>query len=228
MIRLLPSNRIGRLRLIGLVFLFVFLVIYYHTQCSWLINRAPVLYYYLTYAPREGDIIFQSLPHEESVDVIEGITHSLYSHCGAVLRNDKKQWVVIESIYNVHETPLLLWILRGRGGNFTAYRMNEKYLSIIPGFKKNLLSYIGRFYDFDYDMSRGREVYCSDLIYLAFYTASGEKLGKLEKLGDLDWKPYEHFIRFEEGGLLPLDRLLITPASLARAPQLHKVYNTYL
>jgi hypothetical protein len=64
------------------------------------------------------------------------------------------------------------------------------------------------------------------LVYLAFDKASGEKMGTLEKLGDLDWKPYEHFIQSEQGGRLPLDRVMITPASLAHAPQLHEVYRT--
>ena len=57
-----------------------------------------------------------------------------------------------------------------------------------------------------------------------FDKASGEKMGKLEKLGDLDWKPFESFIKSEQHGALPLDRTMITPASLARAPQLHEVY----
>ena len=87
-----------------------------------------------------------------------------------------------------------------------------------------MLSYLGRPYDFDYDMTNDNAIYCSDLAYLAFYNASGEKMGKLEKLRDLDWKPYENFIKTEQGGGLPLDRVMITPAALARAPQLYEVY----
>jgi hypothetical protein len=72
-------------------------------------------------------------------------------------------------------------------------------------------------------MTNDHTVYCSDLVYLAFGKASGEKMGLLEKLRDLDWKPYESFIRSDQAGSLPLDRVMITPASLARAPQLHQV-----
>ena len=224
MIRILPSNRAGRLRLLTLLFALAFLAYFNRAQCSFLINRAPVLYYYLRYSPQEGDVIFQSLPHDEGiVDAIEGITHSPYSHCGVVLRNDKNQWVVIESILNVHETPLFLWMLRGRGGAFAAYRLDPKYSSLTLEFKRNLLSYLGRQYDYNYDMTNGQTVYCSDLVYLAFEKASGEKMGTLEKLGDLDWKPYEHFIEYDQGGKLPLDRVMITPASLSEAPQLHLV-----
>ena len=224
MMRFLPSNRAGRLRLLTLLFVLAFLAYFNRAQCAFLINRAPVLYYYYRYSPEEGDVVLQSLPHDGNiVDAIEGITHSPYSHCGVVLRNDKNQWVVIESIINVHETPLFLWMLRGRGGAFAAYRLDPKYSSHITEFKRNLLSYLGRQYDYNYDMTNGQTVYCSDLVYLAFEKASGEKMGTLEKLSDLDWKPYEHFIEYDQGGKLPLDRVMITPASLSEAPQLHLV-----
>jgi hypothetical protein len=53
-------------------------------------------------------------------------------------------------------------------------------------------------------------------------------MGRLQKLGDLDWKPYAGFIMKEQLGNLPLDRVMITPASLASAPQLHEVYQSGL
>jgi len=222
--RFLPKSRAARIRLFALLLIFVLLGYFNREQCAFILSRAPVLYHYLRYSPQEGDVVFQSLPHGELVDAIEGITHSPYSHCGVVLRNDKHEWVVIESIFNVHETPLFLWIFRGRGGEFSAYRLDPKYSGSIPDFKKALLAYSGRPYDFDYDMTNDRFLYCSDLVYLAFDKASGEKMGQLEKLGDLDWKPFETFIKSEQQGALPLNRIMITPASLAHAPQLHEVY----
>ena len=224
--RLLPEKRIARIRLLILFFIFALLAYFNRTQCLLLITRIPLIYAYFRYSPQEGDVVFQSLPHGDLVDAIEGITHSPWSHCGVVLLNDKKQWVVIESIMNVHETPLLLWMLRCRDDNFAAYRIDPKYSAKIPEFKQDLLSYMGRPYDFDYNITNGYSVYCSDLVYLAFDKISGQKMGKLEKLGDLDWKPYEHFIKSEAGGTLPLNRTMITPASLAQAPQLHEVYRS--
>lgn len=226
--RLLPSKPAERMRLVAMLIVFALLAFIYQDQTAFIFSRAPVLYYYFCYAPKEGDVVFQSLPHGDLVDAIEGITHSPYSHCGVVLRNEKNQWVVIESIFNVHETPLFLWLFRGRGGNFAVYRLDPKYAPLVPEFKKDLLSYSGQAYDFDYDMAKGNGVYCSSLVYLAFDKASGEKMGTLEKLGELDWKPFEHFIQAEQYGKLPLDRTMITPASLARAPQLHMVYATGL
>jgi hypothetical protein len=82
-------------------------------------------------------------------------------------------------------------------------------------------------YDFDYNMrANTNEVYCSSLVYLAFQKSTGEQMGKLEKLGDLDWRPFAGFIMQDQLGHLPLDREMITPASLSRAPQLHEVYRS--
>jgi Permuted papain-like amidase enzyme, YaeF/YiiX, C92 family len=224
--KIIPSNPVGRVRLLAMLFVFALVAFVYRDQSWFLLTRTPVVYYYFRYSPQEGDVVFQSLPHGDLVDAIEGITHSPFSHCGVVLRNDAGHWVVIESIYNVHETPLFLWLMRGRGGDFAAYRFDAKYSSLIPEFKKDLLFYSGQPYDYDYDMAKGQGVYCSSLVYLAFDKAAGEKMGTLQKLGDLDWKPFEHFIQAEAQGKLPLDRAMITPASLAKAPQLHEVYRT--
>jgi hypothetical protein len=136
--------------------------------------------------------------------------------------------MVIEAIFNVHETPLFLWEFRGRGGAFDAYRLDSKYALVIPKYKASLLTFLGRPYDYNYDMSDNRGAYCSSLCYLAFEASTGEQMGKLEKLRDLDWKPFVQFIKEEQNGGLPLDRVMITPASLSRAPQLHEVYHSAL
>jgi hypothetical protein len=217
--RVLPSSFAERMRLVPLVCVVLIAAFFAHLQDY---------YYYFRYSPQEGDVIFQSLPHNDLVDAIEGITASPYSHCGVVLRDKTKMWVVMEALGNVHETPLLEWIKRGRKGDFAVYRLNKRYDPFVPKFKDRLLVFEGAPYDSNYDMTNGHSLYCSDLVYLAFEKASGEKLGKLEKLRDLDWKPYEGFIKSDQDGTLPLDRIMITPASLARASQLKEVYDTHL
>ena len=221
---ILPRTRGALIRFLILAALMVVLGVVYWRPFARMMSMSPVTYRYFAYQPQEGDIVFQSLPHTDLVDAIEGITHSPYSHCGVVLHNDKGQWVVIESVVNVHETPLILWEAQGRGAAFDAYRLDLKYAPMIPEFKKALLTYLGCPYNFDYDLDPKNGVYCSSLPYLAFATVTGEKLGQTQKLQDLDWKPFEPFIKSEQNGALPLDRAMITPASLARAPQLQEVY----
>lgn len=66
-------------------------------------------------------------------------------------------------------------------------------------------------------MDDGR-IYCSELIWKAFQRATGEELGRLQSLGELNWNPYAEIIRKIENGKLPLERRMITPRSLTEAP----------
>ena len=57
------------------------------------------------------------------------------------------------------------------------------------------------------------------------YRRRAKNEGKLAKLGDLNWRPYVATIRKYEGGDPPLDREMITPIDLSKAPQLQKVFD---
>jgi hypothetical protein len=175
------------------------------------------------YEPREGDVVFQSLPHNPLIDAIEGCTESPFSHCG-ILHRSRDAWVVIEAIGPVKETPLEAWIAQGREGQYTAFRLREKYRSQIPDFIKAAQSYAGRPYDIHYDLDDAA-IYCSELIYKSFQRVTGEEMGRLQKLGELKWLAYAAVIKQIEGGNLPLERKMITPRSLSEASQLEKVYS---
>jgi uncharacterized protein YycO len=174
------------------------------------------------YAPQEGDIAFQSLPHNAIIDTIEGSTGSPFSHCG-ILHRVGTEWKVIEAIGPVKETSITAWEMQGREGRFTVYRLRPKYRDKIPAFVKAAQGYEGLPYDLHYDMD-DKAIYCSELIYKAFRKATGEELGHLQKLSELKWQPYEAVIKQIEGGTVPLDRVLITPRSMSEASQLEKVY----
>ena len=174
------------------------------------------------YKPQEGDVVFQSLPHNPLIDAIEGATDSPFSHCG-ILHRTKDGWVVIEAIGPVKETALAAWIMQGREKKYTAYRLREKYRSKVPAFIQAAQGYEGRPYDIHYDMD-DEAIYCSELIYKSFRTVTGEEMGHLQMLGQLNWMPYSAVIQQIEGGKLPLERKMITPRALSEAPQLEKVF----
>lgn len=175
------------------------------------------------YEPREGDIFFQSFPHSALTDTIEGVTQSSRSHCG-ILRRHKEGWVVLEAVEPVRETPLADWVRRGREGKFEVFRLKEPHREKIPGMIAAARAYLGRPYDMRYRLD-DEKIYCSELVYKAFRDAGGGELGRLETLGDLNWKPHEAFIRQLEGGGLPLDRKMITPRAVSEASQLELVYS---
>ena len=174
------------------------------------------------YAPQEGDIAFQSLPHNALIDTIEGSTGSPYSHCG-ILHHVGSEWKVIEAIGPVKETSIMTWEAQGRDGHFTVYRLKPKYRDKIPAFIRAAQGYEGLPYDIHYEMD-DKAIYCSELIYKAFLKATGEELGHLHQLRELKWQPYEAVIKQIEGGTVPLDRDIITPRAVSEAPQLEKVF----
>jgi hypothetical protein len=211
---LFPKTRLGRIRALVLVLLLAGLLVY--------VYGLPALRYW-GYEPEEGDIVFQSLPRvSDLVAAIEGITESPYSHCGVVVKEDGK-WIVVESIIRVGKEPLFNWIRRGRWGSFAVYRLKERHRSGIPAFTQALHPFLGRPYDYKYRMDDDA-LYCSELVWKAYKDATGEELGRLVRLGDMNWKPYEKTIVKYEEGPPPLDRLMITPRHLSEAPQLEKVF----
>ncbi len=178
----------------------------------------------LCYSPEEGDVVFQSLPHVDLVDMIEGATGSPFSHCGLVIR-DGGEWKVLESLGNVHVTPLYQWVQRGRMSGFAAYRLTENRRAKAPAFVAETKKFIGRYYDFRYDMD-DEFIYCSELVWKGWKNATGEEMGRLVPLGELHWKPYVETITKYEQGPPPLDRRMITPKNLSEAPQLRPVYRS--
>lgn len=178
------------------------------------------------YQPREGDILFQALPNPpglDLVDTIEGSTGSSYSHCGMVCFKGRA-WKVIEAIGPVQETPLEVWIARGRDKQVWVYRLRENERPHIPAMLDAMRKDLGKPYDIHYRFDE-QAIYCSELIWRGWKTATGRELGKVVKLGDLNWQPYRQVIEAIEGaGNLPLDREMITPRDLAAAPELERVF----
>ena len=170
---------------------------------------------------QDGDILFQSLPHSPLVDSIEGCTGSPYSHCGIAHRSGAV-WSVIEAIGPVREIPLEQWVRQSRDGHFTAYRLREPYRPWIAQMIAATRPYFGRPYDIAYQFD-DEKIYCSELIFKAFRAATGEDLGRVQQLGELDWKPRQAVIEKINGGPVPLDRRMITPRALSEASQLERV-----
>jgi Permuted papain-like amidase enzyme, YaeF/YiiX, C92 family len=111
-ITLLPKSRAAWLRCGAIIAVLAGALIYRNILSLWQLTE---------YRPKDGDIVFQSLPHMDLVDAIEGMSNSPWSHCGVVVY-EQHRWLVVEAISKVRKTPLSLWIMRGRKGHFEAYR----------------------------------------------------------------------------------------------------------
>ncbi len=205
----IPSKKRLRCFYLGILVLILFLLL--------LFIKPYKLLPYLFYEPREGDIIFQSLPHMELVDAIEGATQSPWSHCGIVMKENDR-WVVYEAGRQVCITPLSIWVLRGRDFHYSVYRCKDTQIIDTEKLRTELKSYLGRPYDIHY-APEDNEIYCSELVYKAYDRALGIQIGQWQTLESLDWKPFEPFILKLEGHV-PLDREMITPVELTRSPVL--------
>lgn len=175
-----------------------------------------------TFAFAEGDIVFQSLPHEPLVDAIESCTRSPYSPCGLV-RRAGEGWVVVEAIEPVKETPLAEWVARARDKKYAVARLRPEFRDQIPAMIAAARTFRGRPYDIRYEMDDAK-IYCSELVFKAFKAATGgAELGRTQRLGELDWQPSRAVIEKIEGGPVPLDRVMITPRAVAEAAQVELV-----
>ena len=180
---------------------------------------------YLKYEPKEGDLIFQSLPYSKLTATIEGVSGSPYSHCAIVARDPKsRDWIVYEAYNKVEATALRDFIFRGRDYGFSIYRLQTKHEKFISDTLTASRKYLGLDYDLSYAMD-DEKIYCSELIWKAFKTASKIELSKTEQLGQLNWRPYIKNIEFFEKGPVPLTREMITPVALAKSPDLDLVYS---
>jgi hypothetical protein len=217
-VKLLPDSRTARIRASIIFAVFLGACFYRNVFSLWQLA---------VYQPREGDILFQSLPHCELVDAIEGVSQSPWSHCGVVVQSNG-DWQVVETIDHFRRTSLASWVMRGRAGRFAAYRTTSAVsLPVAAKFHDSLsaalTTYMGRPYDFRYAPD-DEEIYCSELIFKAYRDAFGIELGDWEELGHLNWRPFESLIRTLEGGSVPLQQRMITPVAITRSRLLCRVY----
>lgn len=95
---------------------------------------------------------------------------------------------------------------------------------VLIGIIASARRYLGRPYDIHYEFD-DEKIYCSELVYKAVATATGVRLGKTQRIGELNWRPFGAFIVSIEDPV-PVGRALITPRALSEAPELTKVYET--
>jgi hypothetical protein len=166
---------------------------------------------------REGDIIFQSSASAQG-KAVELATHSLYSHCGIVLKIEG-EFHVYEAVGPVRHTPLKAWIAQGKDGHYALKRLKdaEKILTqeALDRLKKLGNTFAGKPYDFAFGWSDDR-IYCSELVYKIYQRALGLELGKIRRLGDFDLNHslVQEKLRERYGGNVPLDEPVVSPQDI--------------
>lgn len=189
---------------------------------------------------QSGDIVFQTSGSNQSTAIMWA-SKSLYSHVGIVEIDGNKKYV-IEAISKVSRTPLNKWIKRGRLGRYSVFRYQNLDSNKQSNIVKEAKSFLGRPYDI-YFTSKNKEIYCSELVDLAF-EKSGLSLGKKQKVKELDvdnlvvrklvekrWRMHpvcKTVVKsFSDCWKLILEDELVTPESIAVDARLLKVWSNY-
>lgn len=204
----------------------------------------------LTLAPAEdlpplktGDIVFQKTTTSAS-DAIMLASGTEYTHVGIVEIDKAGRPVVIEAVGPVQTVPLEKWIDKGVGSRVTIKRVKGLGEAQARQATANARRYLGRPYDHFFYETRD-QIYCSELVYAAFKDGPGITVGREEKVRDLNidtsaaqkliaqrWKSHplckaKRAKTFDACYALILDQTLVTPASIARDPQMEMIYTSF-
>lgn len=186
----------------------------------------PSLWAVSRYQPAVGDVLVQDIdPCGRLLRAVKGVSASAWCHCG-VVDSVNGRWVVHEAVGSgVQTTPLVHFLLRGDEPRFAVYRLTDQFQHQAIMFAKNCLQYLGRPYDSKYELD-DEKIYCSELVYKAYLSATGDALVTTQQLGDLNWEGYVDDIKhYSESDDLPavLTRQVVTPVALTYSPRLQKV-----
>jgi hypothetical protein len=169
---------------------------------------------------RTGDVVLQTSRSAMS-GTIEIATRSPWSHVGIVEVGPRGPFV-IEAVGPVKRTAWRKWRARGEGGRVLVLRPRDLSPDDLARVASEARRELGKPYDPAYGWGDDA-FYCSELVYKAFLRGTGAGVGRLERLGDLRIGGLEAAIAARNGGKVPLDLQLVTPASIAADPRLERV-----
>lgn len=165
---------------------------------------------------KTGDIFVQQLPHITVIPgAIESIQGSPWTHCGIIYqetgwRKWLGSWWVIEAfpVAGVWEIPY--WVARWR---FLWGKFELRSLPIIGkevSFVNSAQVLLGKKYNLAFRWGNDA-VYCSELIYEAFASATGTPMCHLDILSTLKYKPWlKDLAILQNSATVDLTQLVIT------------------
>ncbi len=189
---------------------------------------------------KEGDLVFQTNFDTQAIAVMLA-SKNPYTHMGFI-RHRNTGLMVVEAVGPVTETPINEWISRGAGRRLAVKRVKGLNNAALQKVFARAKQDYGKPYDF-YFLPDGKAIYCSELVKASF-AAAGISLGKLQKVAELAsssamesiirdrWQNYPlcHGVKgmtLEKCRGIIMKQVLVTPASIAKDPQVTPVYSNY-
>jgi len=179
-----------------------------------------------SYEPHNGDILFQTSLSNQS-KAVQLATKSPYSHMGIVYVKEGNEYV-FEASRTVKLTPLNEWINRGKDKKFVVKRLKKHTTLLTESIIKKMIElgrkYEGKPYDLYFEWSDER-IYCSELVWKIYESATGLKIGELKKLKDFDLThPEVIAIMKKRYRDIPAEEDVISPESMYESELLYTVY----
>ncbi len=203
----------------SLMIVLLMLSIYIFTGCM---KQSPILDISMCDF-RAGDILLQHR-QERLGSFISDISDSPYSHCGIVVYKDGKPYVM-DALGEVKLRPLQTWLEEGYLGLFTQLRVQDLTESEMEKVIDSAYKYFGKPEDLKYEMDNDK-LYSAEFIFKAFLRGAKIKISDNKSLGKYDYRKQEEYIRYILG-YLPIDRVLVTPASFTQRPETAIVHSTF-
>lgn len=171
----------------------------------------------------DGDVILHKSQSSQAA-ALRAATGSEYTHVGIVFHHDG-ELQVLEAVEPVRWTPLGDWIQRGAHQHVVLMRVNGLSPEAADTVRAAATAYIGVGYDLLFEWSDER-IYCSELVYKAFQSATGREIGERETLRDLDLssEAVRRLIDARTGGDVDLAEPVVTPLSILNDGELTVVF----
>lgn len=175
---------------------------------------------------KDGDIIFQSNSAFDEGKAIQIVSKSPLTHCG-VLFKEGKEWFVYEAVQPVTKTPLKDFVKTANGETYAVRRLRDEE-PLTPDALKKMKEYMESNVGKDYDHKFGwgnDKMYCSELVWKAYYEATRLKVGKVKMVGDFDLTDplVKRLVEERYGKNVPTSEPTITPGDVFNSRRLKTI-----
>ncbi len=175
---------------------------------------------------KDGDIIFQSSSAFDEAKAIQIVSKSPMTHCG-ILFKEGKDWYVYEAVDPVNKTLLKDFAKTANGETYAVRRLNDE-AALTPDALKKMREYmegnVGKPYDHKFGWGNDK-MYCSELVWKAYYEATRQKIGKVKMVGDFDLTDplVKRLVEERYGKNVPVTEPTITPGDVFNSRRLKTI-----
>lgn len=167
---------------------------------------------------RDGDIIFQSSSAFEEARAIQLVSKSPLTHCG-VLFKEGNDWYVYEAAQPVRKTLLKDFAKTDHEETYAVRRLKHADTLLTTKVLDKMHDYLKGNVGKDYDVKFGwgdDRMYCSELVWKAYYHASRLKVGNIQMIGDFDLSNplVKKHVDARYGQNVPITEPTITPGGV--------------